>query len=87
VLGEHRIVLLKSHGAVIAGEGILETFVLTYYLEENAYRQYLAAQLGEVYPLSRDELETMEKNLWKPNLLKKVWDYEYCKLMRGSRSI
>lgn len=79
-LGPHRAVLLKSHGAVIVGEGVLETFVSTYYLEDNAYRHYLAAQLGKVYPLSQDELKVMGKHLWKPNLLQKVWDYEHFKI-------
>lgn len=79
-LGQHRVILLKSHGAVIVGEGILETFVSTYYLEDNAERHYLAAQLGEVHPLSPDELEMMGKHLWKSHLLQKVWDYEHFKL-------
>src|SRR5258705_2543282 len=52
VLGPHRVAMLKSHGAVIAAEGILEAFVLSFYLEENAHRQYLALQLGEPMMLS-----------------------------------
>ncbi|KIL35965.1 aldolase [Cohnella kolymensis] len=82
-LGAHRIVLLRSHGAVIAAEGIIETFALTCYLEDNAERQYLATQLGKVTPLTAEERNTMANNLWKPNLLRKVWDYEYAKLKRS----
>lgn len=81
MLGGNRIILLKSHGAIIAAEGIMEAFALGFYLEENAYRQYMASQLGEPYALSDDEIKLMAKNLWKPNLIKKVWDYNYSKLM------
>jgi L-ribulose-5-phosphate 4-epimerase len=74
-LGAHRVAMLKSHGAVIAAEGVLEAFVLAFYLEENAHRQYLAQQIGDPMVLSREQVETIGRNLWKPNLLQKVWDY------------
>lgn len=83
MLGSRRIILLKSHGAVIAAEGIVEVFALAVYLEENAYRQYMARQLGEPYVLNNDELQLMAKNLWRPNLLKKTWDYYYTKMTAG----
>jgi len=79
-LGTHRVAMLKSHGAVIAAEGILETFVLAFYLEENAHRQYLAQQIGAPMVLSAEQVETIGKTLWKPNLLQKVWDYHAGKL-------
>ncbi|MFL9962472.1 class II aldolase/adducin family protein [Paraburkholderia sediminicola] len=82
VLGPHRVAMLKSHGAVIAAEGILEAFVLAFYLEENAHRQYLALQLGEPMVLSSEQVETIGRNLWKPNLLQKVWDYHAGKMRR-----
>jgi L-ribulose-5-phosphate 4-epimerase len=84
VLGEHRVAMLKSHGSVIAAEGILEAFVLAFYLEENAQRQYLASQLGEPLVLSPEQVETIRRNLWKPNLLQKVWDYHAGKLQRAA---
>lgn len=84
MLGERRVLLLRSHGAVIAAEGIVEVFALAVYLEENAYRQYMARQLGEPYVLSAEERQLMAQNLWKPNLLKKIWDYHYANLRRDS---
>ena len=81
-LGAHRVIMLKSHGAVVAAEGVLETFVLAVYLEETARRQYLARQLGEPAELTAAEVETIRRNLWKPNLLQKVWDYHHAKLRR-----
>lgn len=85
MLGERRVVLLRSHGAVVAAEGIVEVFALAVYLEENAYRQYMARQLGEPYVLSAEEIKLMATNLWKPNLLKKTWDYHYTNMMREQR--
>jgi L-fuculose-phosphate aldolase len=79
-LGPHRVVMLKSHGAVVVGADIVEAFVLAIYLEETARRQYLARTLGTPYALSPAEVETIGANLRKPHLLKKVWDYHHAKL-------
>ncbi len=82
-LGEHKVIMLKSHGAVVAAEGILEAFVLGFYLEETAQRQHMASQIGKPAVLSADEIKIIAGNLWKPNLLRKVWDYHYGKLHRS----
>ena len=79
-LGGARAVMLRSHGAVCVGADIVEAFVLAVYLEENARRQYLARSLGTPSVLGDDEVETIGRNLRKPHLLRKVWDYHYAKL-------
>jgi L-fuculose-phosphate aldolase len=79
-LGPDRVIMLRSHGAVIAGSDIVETFVLAIYLEETARRQYLARALGTPYALSAEEVTTIGANLRKPHLLRKVWDYHHAKL-------
>ncbi|MBB3147026.1 MULTISPECIES: class II aldolase/adducin family protein [Phyllobacterium] len=79
-LGAHRIAMLKSHGSVIAAASILEAFVLAVYLEENTQRQYLAKSLGTPTVLTPEQVATIAANLWKPNLLQKVWDYHAGKL-------
>ena len=81
-LGPNRIAMLRSHGSVIASEGIVETFVLAFYLEETAHRQYLASQVGTPTVLDADQVRRIGATLWKPHLLRKVWDYHYGKLMR-----
>jgi L-ribulose-5-phosphate 4-epimerase len=81
-LGPHKVIMLKSHGSVVAAEGIIEAFVLGFYLEETAQRQHLATQLGSPTVLSPEQIEVINRNLWKPNLLKKVWDYHQGKLRR-----
>ena len=79
-LGPHRVVMLKSHGAVVVGADIVEAFVLGIYLEETARRQYLARALGTPYALAAAEVEKIGANLRRPHLLKKVWDYHHAKL-------
>ena len=81
-LGSHRVIMLKSHGAVVAAEGILEAFVLAVYLEETAQRQHMAQQLGPVTVLEPAQIEVIRRNLWKPHLLQKVWAYYHGKLTR-----
>lgn len=79
-LGSHRVVMLKSHGAVVVGADIVEAFVLAIYLEETAKRQYLARALGTPYALVAAEVEKIGANLRKPQLLRKVWDFHHAKL-------
>jgi ribulose-5-phosphate 4-epimerase/fuculose-1-phosphate aldolase len=81
-LGPHRVIMLRSHGAVTVGAGVLEAFVLAIYLEETARRQYLARSIGKPFVLTAEEVETIGANLRKPHLLKKVWDYHHAKLRR-----
>ena len=81
-LDDKRIITLQSHGAVMAAEGILEAFVLGVYLEETAQRQHLALQVGTPVVLSPAEVATIGTALWKPNLLRKVWDFHHAKLTR-----
>jgi ribulose-5-phosphate 4-epimerase/fuculose-1-phosphate aldolase len=82
ILDSNRIIVLKNHGAVVAAEGILEAFVLSVYLEETAERQYRATQVGTPNTLSATEIDHIKRNLWKPDLLQKVWDYHHAKLRR-----
>jgi L-fuculose-phosphate aldolase len=81
-LGPHRVMMLKSHGAVSVGADIVEAFVFAIYLEETAKRQYLARAIGTPYALSAPEVETIGANLRRPHLLRKVWDYHHAKLRR-----
>lgn len=81
-LGPHRVMMLRSHGAVTVGPDIVEAFVLAIYLEETARRQYLARAIGKPYVLSDAEVEKIGNNLRRPHLLRKVWDYHLAKLRR-----
>lgn len=84
VLGDQPAALMKAHGAVCVGKDIVEAFVLINYLEENAYRQYMAMQIGEPYVFSDDEMAACREKLWNPNLFKRTWDHFRAKLDSGS---
>jgi len=79
-LGRGAAALLKAHGAVIVGADIVEAFTLAAYLEENAYRQYMAMQIGDPYVFSESEQQACREKLWSPSLFKKTWDHYYSKL-------
>ncbi len=82
VLGPRPAVLLKAHGAVAVGADMVECFALAAYIEENAYRQYMAMQIGEPYVFSEAEQEASRQKLWSPSLFKKTWDHYYSKVSR-----
>ena len=79
-LGPHPAVLLKSHGAVVVGSDVVECFALAAYLEENAYRQYMAMQIGAPYVFSEAEQQAFRERLWTSGLFRKTWDHYYWKL-------
>ena len=79
-LGRGPAVLLKSHGAVVVGSDIVECFALAAYLEENAYRQYMAMQIGAPYVFSDSEQRALRERLWTASLFRKTWDHYHSKL-------
>ena len=80
ILGRGPGLLLKAHGAVAVGADIVECFALAAYIEENAYRQYMAMQIGEPYVFSEAEQQASREKLWSPSLFKKTWDHYYSKI-------
>jgi L-fuculose-phosphate aldolase len=79
-LGERPAALMKSHGGVTVGKDIVEAFVLANYMEENAYRQYMALQIGTPYVFSADEIAQCREKLWNATLFKRTWDHFHAKL-------
>ena len=79
-LGERPAALMKAHGAVTCGDSLVDAFVLMNYLEDNAERQYMAAQIGTPYAFSQDELDLCREKLWNANLFKRTWDHFSAKL-------
>jgi len=79
-LGLGPAALLKAHGVVVVGTDIVECFALTAYVEENAYRQYMAMQIGEPYVFSDTEQQACREKLWSPKLFKKTWDHYHSKI-------
>jgi L-fuculose-phosphate aldolase len=80
ILGNNPAVLLKAHGVVAVGTDIVECFALAAYVEENAYRQYMAMQIGTPYVFSEAEQQACREKLWTPSLFKKTWDHYRSKI-------
>lgn len=83
VLGNRPAALMKAHGAVTIGKSIVDAFVLLTYLEDNAYRQYMAQQIGKPYAFSEEELALCREKLWNDALFKRTWDHFSAKLDEG----
>ncbi|OES44732.1 class II aldolase/adducin family protein [Domibacillus iocasae] len=79
-LAGHHIILLKAHGAVVTGTTIEEAFVRSVFLEENAYRQYMASQLEYAHSLEDEDIQKTKNVVWQPNNIRKIWDYHFSKL-------
>lgn len=82
-LGPAKAALMRRHGAVTVAASVSDAFVQALYLEENAHRQHLALQIGTPQPLDADECATIGRNLSRPALLRKVWDYHVGKHFPG----
>jgi ribulose-5-phosphate 4-epimerase/fuculose-1-phosphate aldolase len=80
ILGGGPAALLKAHGVVVVGADIVECFALAAYVEENAYRQYMAMQIGEPYVFSEAEQKACREKLWSASLFKKTWDHYRSKI-------
>ncbi|MGH6725815.1 MAG: class II aldolase/adducin family protein [Pseudolabrys sp.] len=74
-LGSHWIVLLRRHGATVAGRSLEELTFRTIYIARNAAQQIQAHSLGHVSPLSAEETElACEYNL-RPGPVARAWEY------------
>jgi L-ribulose-5-phosphate 4-epimerase len=78
-LGTGKAALMWRHGAVSVAGSVADAFVQAIYLEENAHRQFLALQIGTPQPLDDAECDSIGRNLARPALLQKVWDYHAAK--------
>jgi L-ribulose-5-phosphate 4-epimerase len=79
-LGAAPAALLKSHGLVVVGADIVECFALAVYAEDNAYRQYMAMQIGDPYVFNDEEQQACREKLRSPSLYRRVWEHYRTKL-------
>ncbi len=79
-MGNRPAALMKAHGAVTTGRTIVDAFVLLNYLEDNAYRQYMAQQVGKPYCFTEEEIALCHEKLWSPALFQRTWDHFSAKL-------
>ena len=75
-LGGARAALMRGHGAVVVGESVEAVFTACIWFEENAKKLLTARQIqGNIKAFSREEVERMKRDLWRPETILKTWDY------------
>ena len=75
LLGPAKAILLRGHGAVVAGQSIPEVCLLALYLEESARLQTEAMKLGTPRFLSREEAERVARRTFKPTSNHRAWEH------------
>lgn len=73
-LGENWVVLMRRHGAVVAGRSVRECVFRSVYLQQNAELQWRALQLGASSPLTAGEIEMAAEANLRPVIITRAWD-------------
>lgn len=75
-LGPHNVVLMRGHGFSAASASLQMLMRIAVYLPRNARILLQAMRLGEVKPLSANEIATRERDM-KPDSpeIRRAWDY------------
>jgi HCOMODA/2-hydroxy-3-carboxy-muconic semialdehyde decarboxylase len=74
-LGPHWIVLMRRHGATVAGKTLEELTFRTIYTARNAAMQIQAHTLGHVSPLNAAETALAGKYNLRPGPVARAWEY------------
>jgi HCOMODA/2-hydroxy-3-carboxy-muconic semialdehyde decarboxylase len=74
-LGANTCVLLRGHGAVVAGASIQRAVLTAIYLQVNANVLLQALPLGEPEALSADEIARSAEAQFSPLALDRSWEY------------
>jgi ribulose-5-phosphate 4-epimerase/fuculose-1-phosphate aldolase len=74
-MGAASAVLLKGHGALVAGADTQECVTAALYLEESAQRNHLAHQLGAIKVYTKDEIRRVREMLASRFVIEKTWLY------------
>ena len=74
VLGDNTCILMRGHGAVIAGRTLREAVVTSIYLKINARIQATAMAMGDPIHLSSGEIDNTRKVQLSPLGLDRMWE-------------
>ncbi|MEX0804414.1 MAG: class II aldolase/adducin family protein [Candidatus Binatia bacterium] len=75
LLGEHKIVLLRNHGIVVAANSIEEACVRGVLLEHSAKTQVTAASMGAFSWATDAEALLKRKRFYHPDAVQNLWEY------------
>jgi len=85
-LGPHWIVLMRRHGATVAGTTLQELVFRTIYVARNAAQQLQAYMLGNVSPLTAQETELAGEYNLRPGPIARAWEYWSVRLDKAETS-
>ena len=74
-LADNTCLLMRGHGAVVVGADIQRAVLTAVYLQVNAEVLLQAKSLGEVTPLSEEEIRLSSETQFSPLALPRVWEY------------
>jgi ribulose-5-phosphate 4-epimerase/fuculose-1-phosphate aldolase len=74
-LGPHWVVLMRRHGATVAGTSLRETVFRSVYSCRNAEFQSHARALGRVDQLTKGEVEKARGHNLQPGPINRAWEY------------
>ena len=73
-LGENFVVLMRRHGATVAGRSVRETVFRCIYLANNARTQLVAMQLGDYETLTPGEIAMSGEFNLRPYAVDRAWE-------------
>lgn len=82
-LGPHWVVIMRRHGATVAGRSLQEVMFRTIYSVRNAALMTQAKILGTPMPLSDGEAERSAATNLQPMQIVRAWDYWNMRLTRA----
>lgn len=74
-LGRSKAVILRGHGAVVAGQSVREVCILALYLEESARLQVEAMKLGKPLFISQQEAARIARQTFKGPSTERAWEH------------
>ena len=86
-LGSHWIVLMRRHGATVAGKTLEELTFRTIYTARNAAMQIQAHTLGTVSPLNAAETALAGEYNLRPGPVARAWEYWSVRLDKAEGTV
>ena len=82
-LGPHWMVLMRRHGATVAGRSLRELVFRTVYSHANAEIQLRSMMIGTISPLSAAERQRGEPRQLQPRPMGRAWEYWTTRLQKA----
>ena len=83
-LGQNWSLVLRRHGAMVVGRSLPELVFRSIVMMLNAEVQLRAQSIGEISPLTDDEIDLSTAANLQPSVQQRVWDYWCSRLQPGN---